>query len=140
MKALLKSNDRLQIGSEIYLGARGVYKPRRQIESWAAEPKVANEFATSSIGFGVGKQKHLDRVVKDAKRFMSGKSENDPYAVSDLVEEFTYAYKELLNESDLQIVFYMKVDSDFVFAEWFADTLSQSEYISINACNCRCKS
>jgi len=129
MKALLKSNDRLQIGSEIYLGARGVYKPRRQIESWAAEPKVANEFATSSIGFGVGKQKHLDRVVKDAKRFMSGKGEDDPYGISDITDEFASAYKELLTQSELSVVFYMKVDSDFIFAEWFADTIAQSEYL-----------
>lgn len=129
MKALLKSNDRLQIGSEIYLGARGVYKPRRSVESWAAEPKVANEFATSSIGFGVGRQKYLDRVVKDAKRFMSGKGEDDPYGISDITDEFASAYKELLTQSELSVVFYMKVDSDFVFAEWFADTIAQSEYL-----------
>lgn len=129
MKALLKSNDRLQIGSEIYLGARGVYKPRRSVESWAAEPKVANQFATSSIGFGVGRQKHLDRVVKDAKRFMSGKGVYDPYGISDITDEFASAYKELLTQSELSVVFYMKVDSDFIFAEWFADTIAQSEYL-----------
>jgi hypothetical protein len=129
MKALLKSSDRLQIGGGTYLGARGVYKPRREIESWAAEPKIAHQFANEGSVFSTARQRHLDRVVKDAKRFMSGKSENDPYALPDLIDEFVYAYKELLNESDLQIVFHMKVDSDFVFAEWFADTLAQSEYL-----------
>lgn len=129
MKALLKSSDRLQIGSQTYVGARGVYKPRRSVESWAAEPKVANQFATNSIGFAVGRQKHLDRVVKDAKRLMSGKGEDDPYGISDITDEFASAYKELLNQSELSVVFYMKVDSDFVFAEWFADTIAQSEYL-----------
>ena len=129
MKALLKSSDRLQIGSGTYVGARGVYKPRREIESWAAEPKIANQFANEGSVFSTARQSHLDRVVKDAKRLMSGKRENDPYALPDLIDEFGYAYKELLNESDLQIVFNIKVDSDFVFAEWFADTLAQSEYL-----------
>ncbi len=129
MNALVKSNDRLQIGNQTYVGARGVYKPRRSVESWAAEPKVANQFATNSIGFAVGRQKHLDRVVKDAKRLMSGKGEDDPYGISDITDEFASAYKELLNQSELSVVFYMKVDSDFVFAEWFADTIAQSEYL-----------
>jgi len=129
MNALVKSNDRLQIGNQTYVGARGVYKPRRSVESWAAEPKVANQFATNSIGFAVGRQKHLDRVVKDAKQLMSGKGEDDPYGISDITDEFASAYKELLNQSELSVVFYMKVDSDFVFAEWFADTIAQSEYL-----------
>jgi hypothetical protein len=106
-----------------------VYKPRRSVESWAAEPKVANQFATNSIGFAVGRQKHLDRVVKDAKRLMSGKGGDDPYGISDITDEFASAYKELLNQSELSVVFYMKVDSDFIFAEWFADTIAQSEYL-----------
>jgi hypothetical protein len=129
MNALVKSNDRLQIGNQTYVGARGVYKPRRSVESWAAEPKVANQFATNSIGFAVGRQKHLDRVVKDAKRLMSGKGGDDPYGISDITDEFASAYKELLNQSELSVVFYMKVDSDFIFAEWFADTIAQSEYL-----------
>lgn len=129
MKALLKSSDRLQIGGGTYLGARGVYKPRREIESWAAEPKIAHQFANQSISNYTKRQSHLNRVVKDAKRFMSGKSENDSYAMSDLIDEFTYAYRELMVDSDIQIVFQMKVDSDFVFAEWFADTIAQTEYL-----------
>lgn len=139
LSSLLKSNDRLQIGKRIYVGAKGTYKPKREIESWAAEPSVADRFAVTGSFWSISNpQPALARVVKDAKKFMAGKptsvwvgskdSEKQikAYQYQDIIEEFSQAREELMTAS-IAVIYYMKVDKDFIFAEWFSDYLSVSQ-------------
>lgn len=129
MAALLKSNNLMQIGKQTYVGARGVHKVSRPIESWAAEPKVADQFANQGLNYW-SKHSTLSGVIKSAKKMVAGKPmENERWTTAkDIADEFASAYQDIM-EMDLSIVYEIKVDGDFIFAEWFADSISQDEYL-----------
>lgn len=129
MKALLKSTERLQIGRTTYVGAPGIYTNKRTLESWSAEPHVADKFANNyAMDIPRGEIKILDSEIRTAKKMMAGKS-IDMGQWNDIVDgiayEFNMASYTLLN-ADISAVYNMKVDGDFIFAEWFANTLSMS--------------
>jgi hypothetical protein len=125
MKGLLKSKDRLKIGKRTYIGARGKHKVKSHIESWAAEPQVADYFASQGMNY-VREFPVLKSVLSDAKKMMAGKGTERFSDPQDIADEFLSVREEIM-ETDIPIVFYIKVDGDFIFAEWFADYLSKSQ-------------
>lgn len=127
LNALLKSKDRLQIGNGTFIGVKGTYKPKREIESWAAEPKIAYEFASQGSGGFSRPHTLLASVVADAKKLMSGRVAPTTFVSSqDIALEFSETYDELMGVG-LTVIYYIKIDKDFIFSEWFADLLAQSQ-------------
>ena len=114
--ALLKSKERLQIGKGTYIGAPTVYKATQEIQSWAAEPRIAaNQFATGNDRFATFKTKEIQGWIK---AFNAGTMSKE-----DIAEEFKGVYDMIMVESTLGIVYSMKTDKDCIFSEWFTNRL-----------------
>ena len=117
MDALLKSKRRLQIGKGTYIGAPTVYKATAEIQSWAAEPRIAaNEFATGDDRFPTFKMKEVQGWIK---AFNAGTMSKE-----DIAGELKGVYDMIMVESTLGIVYSMKTDEDCIFSEWFANELA----------------
>jgi hypothetical protein len=93
-----------------------VYKATQEIQSWAAEPRIAaNEFATGNDRFATFKTKEIQGWIKS---FNAGTMSKE-----DIAEEFKGVYDMIMVESTLGIVYSMKTDEDCIFSEWFTNRL-----------------
>jgi len=124
MASLLKSNNLMQIGKHTYIGVRGVHKVNMEIESWAAEPKVADHFADHYSNWQPN-DSTFAYLIKSAKMIKAGKSTQNPQEIA----RWFISIREDIMDMTLSIVYEIKVDEDFIFAEWFANALSRSQDI-----------
>jgi hypothetical protein len=108
----------LQIGNGTYIGAPTVYKATAEIQSWAAEPRIAaNEFATGDNRFATFKTKEVQGWIK---AFNAGEMSKE-----DIAAELKGVYDMIMVESTLGIVYSMNTDKDCIFSEWFTNALGR---------------
>lgn len=141
MASFIRSKDILKIGKTTYVGASIDYRQGKELESWAAEPAVADRFARENSGFDPYFRrgyfmKEIPRLDKSLAKQEKLKKEKrtDEYEYSDLKSENSWdleAIIENLNDahfeitsSSVPVVITGKTDKNCLFSEWFANALS----------------
>jgi hypothetical protein len=141
MASFMRSKDILKIGKTTYVGASIDYKQGKELESWAAEPAVADRFARENSGFdpyfrrgyfmkeiprldkSLAKQEKLKKEKRtDEYEYSDLKSENS-WDLESIIENLNEAHFEITSSS-VPVVITGKTDKNCLFSEWFANALS----------------
>lgn len=140
--AAKQGGERLIIGGREYIGVPIKYIPskRNKVESWSVEPKVADNFARSNGYLSIGevlKRRTKERLLADWKRTLKKIDRVDAssnFSGKDEAEIFRSDNDPMKlirgRPTDrIPVVYTMPVDEYCIFAEWFANLLSKSQYL-----------